>query len=156
MGTELAPLSEWSFERSLDWSLGQEPLRAGFARYVEALGRLYREHPCLWRGDPDREGFAWIACSDAENAVLSYRRRADADELVVVLNTTPVARSAYRIGAPRPGEWREALCSDADLFGGSGLERPARLHAQPIAAHGLPHSFELVLPPLACLVLAPS
>ncbi len=155
MGTELAPSAEWSLAESLDWSLGEDPLRAGLARYLEALGRLYRDHPCLWRADPDPEGFAWIDCSDAENAVLSYRRRADADELVVVLNTTNVARSTYRIGAPRAGCWRETLCSDSADYGGSGLARPARVRAQPRPFHGLPQSIELVLPPLACLVLAP-
>jgi 1,4-alpha-glucan branching enzyme len=156
MGTELAPEVEWSHAGSLDWHLGEQPPRAGLARFLEALGRLYREHPCLWRADPDPEGFAWIDCADAENAVLAYRRRAGEDELVVVLNTTPVARSPYRIGAPRPGEWREALCSDAGEFGGSGLARPARIRAQPVPCHGLAHSIELVLPPLACLVLAPA
>jgi 1,4-alpha-glucan branching enzyme len=156
MGTELAPATEWRFDASLDWHLGEDPARAGLGRFLEALGRLYREHPCLWRADPDREGFAWIDCSDAANAVLCYRRRADADELVVVLNTTPVTRPAYRIGAPRPGAWREVLCSDAEEFGGSGLARPQRFEAQPVACHGHAHSIELVLPGLAGLVLAPA
>jgi 1,4-alpha-glucan branching enzyme len=156
MGTELAPWTEWCHDASLEWSLAGDPLRAGLARFVEALGRLYHAHPSLWRSDPDPEGFAWIDCSDAENSVISYRRRSGPDELVVVLNATPVPRPAYRIGAPRAGEWSEALCSDAGGFGGSDWARPARVRAEPIPLHGLPHSVELALPPLACLVLAPA
>ncbi|HZO10175.1 MAG TPA: 1,4-alpha-glucan branching protein GlgB, partial [Myxococcota bacterium] len=156
MDSELAPADEWRHDAGLDPSLAEDPLRAGLSRFVEALGRLYREHPCLWRTDPDRQGFAWIDCSDAENAVISYRRCADADELVVVLNTSLVPRSAYRIGAPRSGDWREVLCSDAGAFGGSELARPTRVRAQPVPFHGRPQSIELVLPPLTCLVLAPA
>ena len=70
MGTELASWNEWHHETSLDWHLADDPLRAGFARFLEDLGRLYRESPSLWRWDHDPAGFSWIDCSDADNTVL--------------------------------------------------------------------------------------
>ena len=156
MGTELAPNSEWYYAVSLDWHLATDPLREGLARFQEALGRLYLDTPCLWRSDPDPEGFAWIDCNDCDNSVLTFRRQCGNDVLVVVLNLTPVPRGDYRIGAPRAGRFEYRLCSDHPAFGGSGYPMPDALHTESIAAHGYEQSLRLTLPPLAALVLAPA
>ena len=153
MGTELAPDHEWHAGASLDWSLAEQPLRAGFGRFLEALGALYHAHPCLWRSDPAPEGFHWIDCSDHAQSVLVWLRRFFEDELVVVLNLTPVPRHDYRIGVPRPGTWRERLCSDDGRFGGSDHPRRERVASEPVPCHGQDESLSLVLPPLAALVL---
>jgi 1,4-alpha-glucan branching enzyme len=155
MGTELAPPTEWDFRTSLDWRLGDDPARAGLARMIEALGRLYREHACLWRVDPDADGFAWIDCQDREHSVLSYRRRDGDDELVIVLNATPAPRHDYRIGAPRAGGWRLRLSTDAREFGGSGHAPFERAQTEAVPFHGFAQSLRLALPPLAALVLEP-
>jgi 1,4-alpha-glucan branching enzyme len=125
------------------------------ARLLGALGRLYRAHPCLWRGDCEPDGFAWIDCSDREACVVSYLRRSGDDLLAVVLNASSLPHPGYRIGAPRAGRWRELLSTDARRFGGSGFRTRTRLQAGAPPWHGLEASFSLDLPPLACLVLAP-
>jgi 1,4-alpha-glucan branching enzyme len=155
MGSELAPDREWNHDRSLDWHLAAEPLREGFGRYLEALGALYRETPCLWRGDPDPAGFAWIDCNDAENSVYSFLRRDGDAHVLVVLNLTPVPRPGYRVGVPRAARYRELLSSDATRFGGSGFETPAWADAQAVPWQAQPFSVQLTLPPLGLLVLAP-
>jgi 1,4-alpha-glucan branching enzyme len=156
MGTELAPYREWDHDRSLDWDLADDPLRQGLSRFLEDLGRLYRETPCLWRRDPDPEGFAWIDCSDAEQSVLSYQRSDAGDHVAVVLNLTPVPREGYRIGAPASGRYALRLSSDDLRYGGSGFAPAAGLETEPVACHGRPQSMVLRLPPLCALVLAPS
>jgi 1,4-alpha-glucan branching enzyme len=153
MGTELAPDGEWDADATLDWGSAEQPMRAGFGRFLRALLRLYRAQPCLWRSDPAPEGFHWIDCSDHAQSVLSFLRRFYENELVIALNLTPVPRDDYRIGVPRAGRWQVRLCSDDGEFGGSGYARPAAFEAQPVPAHGLDHSASLVLPPLAVLVL---
>jgi 1,4-alpha-glucan branching enzyme len=154
MGTELAPEREWCAERSLDWHLADDPPRAGLARLIETLGRLYHEHPCLWRSDAEPEGFAWIDCSDRQHSIVSYLRRFEKDELVVVVNATPVPRTDYRIGAPRPGRFVEKLSTDAPEFGGAGFETRGATETEPVSFHGFPQSLNLRIPPLGCLVLA--
>ncbi len=154
MGSELAPESEWDYRRSLDWALAEDPRRAALAHFLERLGALYREHPCLWKSDPSPDGFRWIDCSDRAQSVLVYLRRFFDDELVVALNLTPVPRTDYRIGVPRAGAWVARLCSDDPSFGGSGYPRRDRARAEPVAMHGQPSSLCLQLPPLSALVLA--
>jgi len=155
MGTELAPLGEWSHEVSLDWHLAGEPYRAGLARFLEDLGRLYRGTPCLWQADPDWGSFAWIDCEDRENSVVSYVRRCGEGLVIVVLNLTPAPRYEYRIGAPAMGPYGEVLCTDEGKYGGSGFATIPSLQAEPTPLHGYPQSLTLRLPPLGALILAP-
>jgi 1,4-alpha-glucan branching enzyme len=153
MGTELAPWGEWNHEVSLDWHLADEPFRAGFGRYLEALGRLYRENRCLWQCDPDPGGFSWIDCNDRDNSVVSYLRRFEDEFIIVVLNLTPVPRYDYRIGAPKEGSYRELLSSDQVIYGGSGFEISLATRTERISCHGYECSLSLRLPPLAALIL---
>jgi 1,4-alpha-glucan branching enzyme len=154
MGSELASENEWDHDNSLDWHLTSDPRRAGLAHLLTRLGQLYLEHPCLWRSDPDPEGFAWIDCHDRESSVFSYRRRSGDDELVVILNATPTPRSDYRIGAPRAGRWNVLLNSDAWEFSGSQCGVQSQAVTDPIGWHGFSDSLSLQLPPLGCLILA--
>jgi len=153
MGSELAPEGEWDYRFPLDWQLADDPRRAALGRFLERLGALYRGHPCLWKSDPSPEGFRWIDCSDRTQSVLVYLRRFFEDELLIVLNLTPVPRTDYRIGAPRAGVWQVRLCSDDPWFGGSGHPHSERVRSEPVAMHGEPSSLCLQLPPLSVLVL---
>jgi 1,4-alpha-glucan branching enzyme len=155
MGTEIAPVSEWNHDISLDWHLTGDPAHAAFLRFVEELGALYNEHPPLWRDDFDPAGFSWIDVADRANSVLSYVRRAGDAHLVVVLNMTPEPRANYRIGVPVAGRWITLLSSDAERFGGSGAGSGGELRTDAAPFHGHPQSLSLSLPPLGALVLAP-
>jgi 1,4-alpha-glucan branching enzyme len=155
MGSELAPLTEWSHDAALAWELADEPLRAAFGRYLVDLGALYRDSPALWAADPEPGTFAWIDASDVESSVFSYIRRAGEAVAVVVQNLTPVPRLDYRLGVPSGGRWREALNSDSEHYGGSNVGNLGGLVASGEAWHGQPASLSLVLPPLATLILTP-
>ena len=52
-------------------------------------------------------------------------------------------------------DWREALNSDALLYGGSGQGNSGRVEAVPLPLHGRPYSLSLTIPPLGVLVLRP-
>jgi 1,4-alpha-glucan branching enzyme len=155
MGTELAPHHEWNHDTSLDWHLGEQPSRRALARFLAALGALYRDQACLWRGDPDGTSFAWIDCTDRDGSVVSYQRRDGAAHVVVALNLTPVPRPEYRIGMPSAGRYRILLDSDAANLGGSGYLTLAAVETESVPWHGLQQSAVLPLPPLGALILAP-
>ena len=156
MGTEIAADREWNHDESLGWHLVEDPNRAALVRFLADLGTFYRESPCLWRGDVDPEGFAWIDCNDRENSVFSYVRREGTDHALIVLNLTPVPREKYRVGTPLSGQYVERFSSDRREYGGSDFETLAQLETEPIPWHGQPQSLLLRLPPLAVLVLGPT
>ena len=74
----------------------------------------------------------------------------------MVLNLTPEPRIGYRVGVPGATGYVEVLDGDAAEFGGSGHPTRTRLESEPVPFHGFEHSVQLVLPPLAALVLAPA
>jgi 1,4-alpha-glucan branching enzyme len=156
MGGEFAQGREWDHDDSLDWHLIEDPSRAGMLRFFEDLGHLYRASPCLWRVDPDPEGFAWIDCNDRDNSVISYERRDGPDHFVVVLNFTPVPREDYRIGAPVPGRYVQRFSSDDPRYGGSQFSTWPDVETEPVPYHGHEQSLRLRLPPLGALVLGPA
>ena len=64
-------------------------------------------------------------------------------------------RHGYRMGLPRSGRWREAINTDAEAYGGSGVGNMGGVEAEPVPWHGQAFSAELTLPPLAVLWLLP-
>ncbi len=154
MGTEFAPWAEWNHDTSLDWHLAGEPQRAGFSRFVEDLGRLYRERSALWRNDHVPSGFAWIDLADEENSVVSYARHDGHEHVIVVLNFLPIPREQYRIGVPTTGRYSLVMSTDDSRYGGSGLGMRPTIEVQDTPFHGYPQSVALQLPPLGALVLA--
>jgi len=120
---------------------------------VEDLNRIYQASPALWESDFADYGFKWIDCSDHQSSIMSFARRNEkhTDEIVVILNLTPVPRQKYRVGLPRPGRWKEILNSDAKIYGGSNIGNAGGVSSEDKKCHGLPHSAEFTLPPLGIL-----
>jgi 1,4-alpha-glucan branching enzyme len=155
MGGEFGQGREWNFDHSLDWHEAAEPERGALQRFFKDLGELYQRERALWSRELEPDGFYWIDCSDSESGVVSFVRWGEGEELLVVLNFTPVARQNYRIGAPRPGEYKEILNSDSEIYGGSNAGNLGSIHTQDTPMHNQPQSLELTLPPLGGVILKP-
>lgn len=153
MGTEFGQSSEWRYDGSLDWHLCQYADHEGIRLMVRDLNTLYTDNKALFEKDNTSEGFQWIDCNDAESGVLSFIRRGHnkADTIVVVCHFTPVQRSAYRVGMPFKGKWKEVLNTNAWEYGGSGTGNLGEVVTQEQAYHDQPVSVELTLPGLTTL-----
>jgi 1,4-alpha-glucan branching enzyme len=155
MGCEIGQSAEWNENGQLDWwLLDAGPYHRGLQKFVEDLNKLYTGASGLWQGDYDHAGFYWIDCTDRESSVLSFaRQNADgSNPLVIILNLTPVPRENYRVGLPRAGKWREALNSDAEIYGGSNKGNFGGVTAEKISSHGQQQSAEFYLPPMSAMV----
>ena len=154
MGGEIGQWSEWNHEAAVDFALLERPLHAGLKRWVRDLNTLYRGEPSLHKHDFSGDGFEWIDCNDSEESVLSFIRKGDANDPVIlaVANFTPVPRLNYQVGVPSGGYWSEVLNSDAELYGGSGQGNLGGVDAAPVGAHGRYYSLTITLPPLAVVV----
>ena len=153
MGGEFAQEREWNHDRSLDWHVIADPAHAAVQRLVGDLNRTYRGLPALYELDAEPAGLEWIV-SDREQSILAFVRRArDSNDFVVsITNFTPVVRHGYRIGVPAAGTYVEAMNTDYEHYGGSGVSN-GPLEAQPFGAHDKPYSLVLTVPPLATLLL---
>ncbi len=159
MGCEIGQSGEWNANGQLDWWLLEAgPYHRGLQHFVEDLNRLYLATPAIWQGDYDHTGFYWLDCSDHENSVLSFVRQStdQQNEVVVILNLTPVPRYNYRLGLPRPGKWVEAVNSDASVYGGSNEGNMGGVIAEPVSSHGHAQSAGFTLPPLSIVAFTPS
>ena len=156
MGGEFGQSREWNHDQSLDWHELKDVRHAGIARWFADVCHFYREHSELWKLDTSPKGFEWIDCSDRDSSVVSFIRRDDKGNVIVLAaNFTPVVRYGYRVGLPCGGTWREVLNSDAEIYGGSGVGNLGGVEAEETEFHGRPFSAELTLPPLGCIVLKP-
>jgi 1,4-alpha-glucan branching enzyme len=160
MGVELGEDREWSDARSLDWHLAEDPSRAGLSQLIADLNGLAAARSPLWIGDDaTREtgsGAAWwLDPGDADHSVFTLARRNPADGACVVIaaNLTPVPRFGYRIGLPTPGEWREVLSTDAQIYGGSGVTNPDVVVDGETPWQGQALSAVVTLPPLGVCFL---
>ncbi|NNG34557.1 1,4-alpha-glucan branching protein GlgB [Nakamurella aerolata] len=156
MGGELGNPWEWNADASVPWDLLQVPLHAGIRRLIGDLNRVYRATPALYTQDFTPDGFAWIDANDRDGNVFSYLRwGADGTPLVCVLNFSASPHQQYQLGLPFAGSWREALNTDADVYGGSGVGNLGAVQAIEESWHGQPAVATVALPPLGALWLVP-
>ena len=155
MGAEIGQWREWNHDRGIEWNAVDQPPHRGIRRLVADLNAVYRGEPSLFQQDFSPEGFQWIDCSDNENSVVSFLRRArdPHDFTVMVVNFTPVPRELYVVGVPEAGVYRELINTDAEIYGGSNLGNGGAVATEPVAAHGFAQRLLLKLPPLSCLIL---
>lgn len=152
-GSEFGTWDEWNHESTLEKHLLQYPVHDGLSRFLSDLGRLYVENSALWKWDGKHDGFKWIDCNDYMSSALAYIRRGPDGFLVCVLNFTPVVRENYKVGVPDAGDYREIINSDSRYYGGGDLGNDGLIATQPGEAHGYHQYLNLILPPLACLIL---
>ena len=148
MGQEFGQFQEWSEARELDWYLLSEEKHQELQNYVRALLNMYRENPACYQADNNPEGFEWINANDGDRSIFSFvRHSADGkNNLLFVVNFTPVARPDYCVGVPKKKQYRLILNSDAEEFGGSGKEQPEVYKAQEKECDGKKYSFAYDLP----------
>ncbi|MDT8363101.1 MAG: 1,4-alpha-glucan branching protein GlgB [Nitrosomonas sp.] len=156
MGNEFGQGREWRVCDQLDWHLLERDCHKGIQTLLRDLNRLYLTLPTLHQLDFLQEGFDWIDCHDADHSVISYQRRAtDGSFLLVMLNFTPVPQMAYRTGVPQAGQYLEIFNSDSTYYDGSNIGNHDAIQSTPIPWAGRSHSIEIVLPPLAGIILQP-
>ena len=153
MGQEFAHYREWSEERELDWKSLDADKHRQIAEFCRALNKLYTSDPALYEQDDVPAGFEWMNCSDSENSVVSFVRRAkDKDDMVlVVCNFDTIQHESYPIGVPK-GKYKEILNSDDVKFGGTGFVNSRMISTKKEKVDGRADSIKIKLAPLSIAV----
>ncbi len=149
MGQDFGQEREWSEKRELDWFLLGNDLNRGMKDYVGKLLELYRKYPALYEVDNDWGGFEWINADDKERSTYSFYRRAinGKDNLLFVLNMTPMERKGFMTGVPFAGTYTHVLDSAKECYGGSGSNIPDKIKAVKGLCDYKDYSITFDLPP---------
>ena len=154
MGQEFGQEREWSEARELDWFLLAEKSNQGMQEYMKELLRIYRKYPAFYVNDDSWIGFEWMNADDADSSVYSFVRKSPTgrNNLLFVLNMTPVKREGYRVGVPANKKFKLLLNSDEERFGGWGHQIPTEIMAEAEACHYRDYSISIDLPPYGAAV----
>ena len=122
MGNEFAATQEWNFTTELQWDLLSHPSHAGMKFCVQQLNALYKNHPALYELQYDPAGFEWIETNKRAEGIIAYKRKGKnpIDEIIVVLNVTPVPRHHYPIHVYGSQKRKEIFNSDDKAYWGIG------------------------------------
>jgi 1,4-alpha-glucan branching enzyme len=118
MGQEFAQSREWSEERELDWYLLENPSHKKIQNWVKTLLHIYKKNPCMYELDHSWDGFEWINADDRDRSIFSFVRKSKdgKNNLLFVINFTPVAREDYKVGVLRRKAHKLILSSETEEF----------------------------------------
>ena len=154
MGQDFGQEREWSEARELDWFLLQEPLNRGMKEFMGELLKMYRKYPCLYTIDNSWKGFEWMNADDKDRSTYTFIRRTKdgRNNLLFVLNMTPMTWENYQISVPAKKKYKLVLNSNEERFGGNGHRIPEVVEAKAKPLCGRKYSIAIDLAPYTAAV----
>ncbi len=155
MGNEFAATQEWNYTTELQWDLLVHPSHSGMKFCVQQLNALYKNNPALYELQYEKGGFEWVEMNKRAEGVIAFKRKAKdwREDVVVVLNMTPVPRTDYPIHVHGNKPWKEIFNSDAKSFWGVGDLYNPSIPMEPQDEKGEWFKLSLQLPALAAVVI---
>lgn len=117
MGGEFAQFREWDETREQDWDILKYPLHDSFRRYMTDLSKLYDKRPSLYNGEYNPDCFEWILADESEKSVFAYKRCAEGETTVIVLNLSDKEQSVT-IPADGMTRFNELINTDSTIYSG--------------------------------------
>ena len=142
MGQEFGQLREWSEEREIDWFLLQEEPHRKLQEYYADLLTIYKKYPALYAMDNDPSVFEWINADDGDRSIFSFVRKSPTgrNNILYVVNFTPVDRPDYRVGVPKKKQYKQIMDENGLLT------EPKTFKAEKQECDNRPFSFAYPLP----------
>lgn len=157
MGGEFGQTSEWNYKSELDWPLLQYDAHRLLQDCVVKLNQLLREEPALHENQFNIYGFEWVDLNHRAESVIVFKRKGKKaeDDLLIVLNMTPVVRNDWEITVKGKAYSRELFNSDAAIFWGTGKVYNPEIRSEKLTENEDEESYRIRLniPPLAGLIL---
>lgn len=155
MGNEFGATSEWNYKSELQWDLLQFDAHKLLQDYVRDLNHLLRNEPALYEQQFTHEGFEWTDLNHRDECVMVYRRKGldPEDDLLIILNLTPVVRLDWKVITYGKPEWKEILNSNDQKYWGTGDVFNPNITARIVDKKAGTYEINVHLPPLGALVL---
>ncbi|MEI9945471.1 MAG: 1,4-alpha-glucan branching protein GlgB [Chitinophagaceae bacterium] len=122
MGNEFGQTTEWNYKSELNWALLEHDPHKLLKNCVTGLNELLQNEPALYENQFSEEGFEWIDLNHRDESVIVYRRKGkkEKDDLLVILNMTPVVRIDWDIYIRGKYYEKEIFNSDSKTYWGTG------------------------------------
>ena len=148
MGQDFGQDCEWSEERELEWHYLEDKEHSSMKYYTQKLLEIYNKYPCLSENDNNWKSFEWINADDKDRSIYSYVRKSEngRNNILVVLNMTPMERKDYQLGVDKKKKYELLLNSDDVDFGGNGGTIPKEITAKAVKCDNKPYSLTFDLP----------
>lgn len=122
MGDEFGQTAEWNYKSELQWELLQFDCHRLLKDCVGELNRLLKSEPALYQNQFNMDGFEWVDLNHRAESVMAFKRKGKkkADDLLVILNMTPVVRNDWEIYVSGKIYKQEIFNSDKTIYWGTG------------------------------------
>jgi len=155
MGDEFGQTTEWNYKSELDWHLLQYDPHRLMKDCVASLNKLLKQEPALYENQFTIYGFEWVDLNHREESVIVFKRKAKKteDDLLVILNMTPVIRQNWEIYTTGKSYSKEIFNSDSKEFWGTGNVYNPDIRCTLVDKDHDRYKVVVNLPPLAAIVL---
>jgi 1,4-alpha-glucan branching enzyme len=155
MGNEFGATSEWNHKSELQWELLQFPSHNGVKECVKDLCHLLKNEPALYENQFNQFGFEWVDLNHRSESVIVFKRKGKKpdDDLVVILNMTPVVRKDWKLHLQNKAEWKEIFNSNNEKYWGTGDVFNSTLQGTLVNETDKWYELSIHLPPLGAIIL---
>jgi 1,4-alpha-glucan branching enzyme len=156
MGNEFGATVEWNYKTELQWDLLKFVSHGGMKHCVQKLNELYRGQPALYEKQFATDGFEWVDLNHRNECVIVYKRKGNKpkDDVLVILNMTPVVRENWEVYVHDKAKWQEVFNSDDKAFWGTGDVFNPTIKSELVDKPSKCYKLSLNLPALGGIVLA--
>jgi 1,4-alpha-glucan branching enzyme len=155
MGDEFGQTAEWNYKSELQWELLQFDSHRLLKDCVGELNNLLKSEPALFQNQFNRDGFEWVDLDHRAESVIVFKRKGKkrVDDLLVILNMTPVVRNDWEIYITGKKYTSEIFNSDKKVYWGTGKIFNPEIRSDLIDKGQIKYRITVNLPPLAGIIL---
>ena len=155
MGNEFGQTNEWNYKSELQWDLLQFDAHRLLKDCIKDLNSLLKAEPALHFNQFKKAGFEWVDLNHREESIIVYKRKGEkeSDDLLIILNMTPVVRNDWEIEVIGKSYSKEVFNSDGKIYWGTGDVFNPEIRCQIIDKNQHKYKLTVNLPPLSGIVL---
>ena len=155
MGSEFGATSEWNHKTELQWELLEHDCHRLLKDCVRDILHLVRKEPAFFERQFEHGGFEWVEMNRRAESVVAYTRKGNdpKDDILVVLNLTPVVRHDFPIYVNGKSKWEEIFNSDIKGYWGTGDVYNPKVHTKLVDKKQKRYELTLQLPALGAIIL---
>ncbi|HEU4472466.1 MAG TPA: 1,4-alpha-glucan branching protein GlgB [Flavisolibacter sp.] len=155
MGNEFGQTSEWNYKSEIDWYLLDHEPHRKLQACVRDLNHLLRSEPALYENQFTTEGFEWVDLNHRAESVIAYSRKGKepGDELLILLNLTPVPRWDWTVAVRTDAYTKEIFNTDDVKYWGTGNVMNPDIRIEADTENEKSFILTVNLPPLGAIVL---